>query len=160
MAHASPCSARDTDLRLPFVLYLRLDRRSIVESPRFSHPSAVPVVKAQGCPLASRPRYRRRSGSELPRFLILRHRLITVRVTSDRMPSGSPCLNLWIAPAALAWLRRSTSSQVALRLKSLGVADSDCPGSPRNSLPRLIRICIRRLRLLPHLRLDRCLLPG
>jgi hypothetical protein len=34
--------------------HLRLYRRWIVESPRFSHPSAVPVVKASGCPAALR----------------------------------------------------------------------------------------------------------
>ena len=47
------------------------------------------------------------------------------------------------------------SSQVALKLTSLGVADSVCLESPRNALPRLIRICFHRLRLLPHLRLGR-----
>jgi hypothetical protein len=49
-------------------------------------PSAVPVVKAPGCPFASRPRYRRRSASGSPQMLILRFRLASV-------PShlGVPC---------------------------------------------------------------------
>jgi hypothetical protein len=38
---------------------------------------------------------------------------------------------------------------------SLNVADSVCLESPRNFLPRLIRICFRRLRLLLHQRLCR-----
>jgi len=66
-------------------------------------PSAVPVVKAQGCPLASRPRYRRRSVFRSPGMLILRHRLmgcpsflgsLTIRFASVESPdcSGSPAL--------------------------------------------------------------------
>jgi hypothetical protein len=38
---------------------------------------------------------------------------------------------------------------------SLNVADSVRSESPRNFLPQLIRICFRRLRLLPHVRLCR-----
>jgi hypothetical protein len=83
VALAPSCNACDTDFRLPLVLYLRLYRRWIVESPRFSYLSAVPVVKAPGCPFASRPRYRRRSVSGLPRMLILRYRLTSFRVTSN-----------------------------------------------------------------------------
>jgi hypothetical protein len=49
--------------------HLRLYRRWIVESPRFTHLSAVPVVKASSCPVALRLRYRRRSVSRLPRIL-------------------------------------------------------------------------------------------
>ena len=48
--------------------------------------SAVPVVKAPGCPFASRPRYRRRSASESPQMLILRSRLTSV---PSRL--GVPC---------------------------------------------------------------------
>ena len=83
VALASSCHACDTGLRFPFSLYLRLYRRWIVESPRFTHLSAVPVVKAPACAFASRPRYRRRSVFGSPRMLILRHRLITVRVSSE-----------------------------------------------------------------------------
>jgi len=43
---------------------------------------------------------------------------------------------------------------------SLDVTDSVRLESPRNFLPRLIRICFHRLRLLPHPRLGRSLLPG
>jgi hypothetical protein len=93
------CSACDTDLRLPLVLYLRLYRRWIVESPRFSHLSAVPVVKAPGCPFALRPRYRRRSGSRLPRFLISGTGCSPIRVTSDTCHPVRLGLNFRIAPA-------------------------------------------------------------
>ena len=48
--------------------------------------SAVPVVKAPGCPFALRPRYRRRSASESPQMLILRSRLTSV---PSRL--GVPC---------------------------------------------------------------------
>jgi hypothetical protein len=40
--------------------------------------------------------------------------------------------------------RQSNNLQVALILESLDVADSVCPESPRNVLPRLIRICFHR----------------
>jgi len=76
VAPASSCCASGTGLRLPFAPYLRLYRRWIVESPRFSHLSAVPAVKVPGCPFPSHFRYRRRSVSGLPRMLILRHRLM------------------------------------------------------------------------------------
>jgi len=47
---ASSCSARDVGLGLPFALHLRLYRQWIVESPRLSHFSAVPI-----CQSSSRP---------------------------------------------------------------------------------------------------------
>jgi hypothetical protein len=102
VAPASSCCTSDTGLRLPLALYLRLYRRSIVESPRFSHLSAVPAVKVPGRPFPSRFRYRRRSVSGSPRILILRHRLIgrpshlgslTIRfaaVDSPSFPGSSP----------------------------------------------------------------------
>ena len=54
-------------------------------------PSAVPVVKAPGCPFALRPRYRRRSASESPQMLILRSPA-DFRSESPRssVPSGRP----------------------------------------------------------------------
>jgi hypothetical protein len=64
-----PCSARDVGLGFPLVPHLRLYRRWIVESPRFSHLSAVPTVKAPGCPVPLRVRYRRRPVSRLPQIL-------------------------------------------------------------------------------------------
>jgi hypothetical protein len=85
----------------------------------------------------------------------LRYRLITSPSHLGMEPSGSPRLRPRIAPDASLGFRRSTSSQVALKLPSFGVADSNCLESPRNSLPRLIRICFRRLRPLLHLRLGR-----
>lgn len=45
-----PCNAFDQGLRLPFVLDLRLCRRWSFESPRISHPSAVPIDRSPGRP--------------------------------------------------------------------------------------------------------------
>jgi hypothetical protein len=96
VAPASSSCARNTRLGLPHALYLRLYRRWIVESPRFSHLSAVPAVKVPSCPGASHVRYRRRSVSRLPQMLILRHRLmgcpsrlgsLTIRFASIAPPS-------------------------------------------------------------------------
>jgi len=50
VAPTSSCSAPDVGLGFPLVLHLRLYRRWIIESPRFSHLSAVPT-----CQLSSRP---------------------------------------------------------------------------------------------------------
>ena len=96
VAPTSSCCASDTGFGLPLAQYLRLYRRWIVESPRFSHPSAVPAVKAPSCPGPSHFRYRRRSVFGLPRVLILRHRLmgspshlgsLTIRFASIDSPS-------------------------------------------------------------------------
>ena len=115
--------------------------------------SAVPVVKAPGCPFALRPRYRRRSASESPQMLILRSRLTSV---PSRL--GVPChpVALFESPDCSfnsSWASSLDCLQVALVPASLDVADSVRLESPRNFLPRLIRVCFRRLRLLPHLRL-------
>jgi hypothetical protein len=123
----SSCIACDTVLRLPLVPYLRLYRRWIVESPRFSHLSAVPVVKAPGCPFALRPRYRRRSVSRLPRILILRHRLVNSPSHLGFAPSGSPSSNLRIAPSTRFGLRQLTNPQVAL---VLALSTSPIPSVP------------------------------
>jgi hypothetical protein len=45
-----PCNAFDTGFRFPFVLHLRLCRRWSSESPRISHPSAVPIDRSPGRP--------------------------------------------------------------------------------------------------------------
>jgi hypothetical protein len=50
VAPTSSCSAPDVGLGFPLVLHLRLYRRWIIESPRFSHLSAVPT-----CQFPSRP---------------------------------------------------------------------------------------------------------
>lgn len=50
VAPTSPCSAPDVGLGFPLVLHLRLYRRWIIESPRFSHPSAVPSCWFPSCP--------------------------------------------------------------------------------------------------------------
>jgi hypothetical protein len=44
------CSAPDVGLGFPLVLHLRLYRRWIIESPRCSHPSAVPSCQSSSCP--------------------------------------------------------------------------------------------------------------
>jgi len=43
-------SAPDVGLGFPLILHLRLYRRWIIESPRFSHLSAVPTCRFSGCP--------------------------------------------------------------------------------------------------------------
>lgn len=50
VAPASSCSAPDVGLEFPLILHLRLYRRWIVESPRFSHLSAVPSCWSLSCP--------------------------------------------------------------------------------------------------------------
>jgi len=54
VAPTSSCSAPDVGLGFPLVLHLRLYRRWIIESPRFSHLSAVPNCQSSSC-LASQP---------------------------------------------------------------------------------------------------------
>jgi len=84
--------------------HLRLYRRWIVESPRFTHPSAVPVVKASGCPAAYHLRYRRRSVSRFPRILHLPAPTDSVpRVAPVHAPSGLPSSNLRVSPNLLLW---------------------------------------------------------
>jgi hypothetical protein len=117
---------------LSLVPYLRLYRRWIVESPRFSHLSAVPVVKAPGCPFTLRPRYRRRSVSRLPQMLILRHRLV-----------NSPSL-LGFAPSG-----RLLRISGLLRLLASGFVDRSIPKSPWFLLSRRRRF--RPLRVAPKL---------
>ena len=84
--------------------HLRLYRRWIVESPRFSHLSAVPGVKASSFPAALHLRYRRRSVSRLPRICIFRHRLIrfpgSPRFTHHPV---SPSSNFRVAPNLRFW---------------------------------------------------------
>ena len=90
-----------------------------------------------------RLRYRRRSVSAgHPEILILRHRLTTVRVTSDRAPSGSPQLILRVAPVPLPWLRRRDQFPGCPKSRvSSPFADSLRFESPRTSVPQLTRIC-------------------
>ena len=96
--------------------------------------SAVPVVKAPGCPFALRPRYRRRSASESPQMLILRSRLTSV---PSRL--GVPChpVALFESPDCSfnsSWASSLDRLQVALVPASLDVADSVRLESPRNFL--------------------------
>lgn len=114
-------------------------------------PSAVPVVKAPSCPVALRPRYRRRSVSGSPRILILRHRLMGC-------PSYLGIAHLPVRLSGISGLLRllllgyADKGQFPGRPKSWGpsaFADSACLESPRNLLPRLTRICFHRL---PRLR--------
>jgi len=50
VAPTSSCSAPDVGLGFPLILHLRLYRRWIIESPRFSHLSAVPTCRFSSCP--------------------------------------------------------------------------------------------------------------
>ena len=95
--------------------------------------SAVPVVKAPGCPFALRPRYRRRSASESPQMLILRSRLTSV---PSRL--GVPC-----HPVALfEFPDRSVSSLWASSL-------DQSPSRPGSCVARCRRF--RRSRVAPKL---------
>jgi hypothetical protein len=155
VAPASSCCASDTGLRLPLVLYLRLYRRWIVESPRFSHLSAVPAVKVPGCPFPSHFRYRRRSVFRLPRMLIFRHRLmgcpshlgsLTIRFASIDSPSF---------PGSSTQLRRSINFQVALNLGSLAVRRFTSTRVAPNLCSSADPYLLPRVAPLPHLRLSR-----
>jgi len=77
----------------------------VLELPRAPACSVSPTIRRPGC----------------PKLRILRHRLMDIRVTSDHAPSGSPWLDLRVAPDIFPWLRQSTNFQVALNLGSLTV---------------------------------------
>jgi hypothetical protein len=120
-----PCNAFDQGLRLPFVLDLRLCRRWSFESPRISHPSAVPIDRSPGRPELRSLGIAFDPPCELPRI-------------SNLFPLPSPVVKLRVAPA----LRSSGSVgdpdfQVALNLRSSDVSDDWICGSPRLSVPRL-----------------------
>ena len=70
------------------------------------------------------------------------------------VPSGCPCrISGLLRLFALGFVAQTFPKSPWFRL--LNVADSVCLESPRNFLPRLIRICFHRLRLFPPLRLGR-----
>lgn len=104
-----------------------------------------------GLPLLSVLRYRRRFVSGSPRLRIFRLRLVVSRVPPGVAPSGG-CLrsNLRVAPNFLPLARRRANFQVALNLRSFGVAAGLISRSPRLSFPRL---CRRWLLGLPQVRI-------
>ena len=109
--------------------HLRLYQRWIVESPRFSHPSAVPVVKASGCPSALRLRYRRRSVSRLPRILHLPAPADSLpRVTPVHAPSGFAIVGSPGFPESPSLARRWTN--FLSFPKNLGPSASPVDSSP------------------------------
>jgi len=134
--------------------HLRLYQRWIVESPRFSHPSAVPVVKASGFPAALHLRYRRRSVSRLPRILHLPAPADSVpRVAPVHAPSGFAFVGSSGFPGAPSQARRWTN--FLSFPKNLGPSappvDSfpGCPGfSSSGSSSTLTRVAPRSHRLL------------
>jgi hypothetical protein len=67
VAPASSCLASDAGLGLPLVLHLRLYRRWIIESPRCSHLSAVPIGQYSSCPAYQPFGIADDSSSRLPR---------------------------------------------------------------------------------------------
>jgi len=144
----SPCSAFDTGFRFPFVLHLRLCRRWSSESPRTSHPSAVPIDRSPGLPelrslgiafdppcesprISDRPAPAGGLPSHPgPRTLRLGQRRV-FRVSPNLFPLASPAVKLRVAPA----LRSSGSVggpdfQVALNLRSSDVAMTGSAGRP------------------------------
>jgi hypothetical protein len=150
----SPCNAFDPGFRFPFFLHLRLCRRWSSESPRTSHPSAVPIDRSPGRPelrslgiafdplfglprLADRPA----PAGGLPSRLGSRAlRLCSGESSSlpEPLSSGIPAVKIRVAPVL-----RSPGSvsgpdfQVALNLRSSDVADDWIRGSPRLTVPRL-----------------------
>jgi hypothetical protein len=92
-------------------------------------PSAVPVVKAPGCPFALHPRYRRRSVSGSPQILILRSRLTSV---PSRL--GVPC-----HPG------RPLRISGLLRLLASGFVIQAVPKSPRFLLAQRRRFRLSRV---------------
>jgi hypothetical protein len=152
---ASSCSARDVGFGFPLILHLRLYRRWIIESPRFSHLSAVPSCQSSSYPKAqpfgiaddSLPKLPRTSNPPAP---------------TDGYPSylGSltirlPSFNLRVAPNISLRLRQSTNFQVALNLGSLTVrrftAVRVTPNLGSSADPYLHP----RVAPFPHLRLSR-----
>jgi hypothetical protein len=155
VAPTSSCCASDTGLRLPLVLYLRLYRRWIVESPRFTHLSAVPAVKVPGCPFPSHFRYRRRSVSGSPRMLILRHRLmgcpshlgsLTIRFALADSPSF---------PGSSTLATTMTNFQVSLNLRSVAVRRFPLTRVAPSLCSSADPYLLSRVAPLPHLRLSR-----
>jgi hypothetical protein len=120
----------------------RIFRRCRLANPRVAPSpglSVSPTIRRPGC----------------PKLRILRYRLIDIRVTSDHAPSGSPWLNLRVAPDILLWLRQSTNFQVALNLGSFAVRRFSsirvAPNLGSSADPYLLS----RVAPLPHLRLSR-----
>jgi len=161
----------DQGLRLPFVLDLRLCRRWSSESPRTSHPSAVPINRPPGHPELRSLGIASDSRCELPRITNLpapagglpsRPGSCTLRLCQRRI-SGSPRFSFpWhlqqvkfrVAPVLRSfWFRRRSrlsgcpDSQILLRCRRLDpqVAPHLCPSAIRLCFPGLPRF--RNLRL-------------
>ena len=134
--------------------HLRLCRRWIVESPRFSHPSAVPVLKVSGRPDSSHSRYRRRSVSRLPRSLYLPAPADSFpRVAPVHVPSGFAIVESPGCPEFPPLARRWTN--FLSYLKNLGPSASpidSSPGCPGFSSPGSTSL-LSRVAPRPHRRL-------
>jgi hypothetical protein len=94
----SSCLAPDVGLGFPLVPHLRLYRRWIIGSPRFSHLRRCRVANPRVAPsisLSVSPTIRRPS---CPVLRILRHRLMDIRVTPDHSPTGSPSVEFPSCP--------------------------------------------------------------
>jgi len=155
VAPASSCNACNTVLRLP---------------PR-SVPPASPVMDRRVAPILASFGGAGCESSRLPlHFASPVSPTISIQVAPDAHPpapagqlSESPRIRsirfaLFESPDCSVdslWTSSIDQSPSRLGSFSLNVADSVCLESPRNFLPRLIRICFRRLRLLPHLQLGR-----
>ena len=148
-------SAPDVGLGFPLVLHLRLYRRWIIESPRFSHLSAVPSCQSSSCPEPqpfgiaddSPPRLPQTSNPPAPidgypSYLGSR----TIRFALVEAPSY---------PGSSPRLRQLTNFQVALNLGSLTVrrftTHRVAPNLGSSADPYLLP----RVAPFPHLRLSR-----
>ena len=135
---------------MPLVLHLRLCRRWSFESPRISHPSAVPIGRSPGCPVLRSFGIADDPLSELPRISHLpapagglpSHPGLHLRLCQRRIsgsprtsyPLATPVVNLPSCPgSSFLWLRRRTQF----------------PGCPESQVLRRCRWT--DLRVAPHL---------
>ena len=142
----------------PSFCTVRLCRRWSSESPRTSHPSAVPIGRPSGCPacqsfgIADDPFRRSPRFPDLPAPsgglpgcpgpLTLRFcHWLDLQVAPNLSPLAGPAARFAGCPASLrCWPRRRTNFQVSLNLGSLGVASVPIGRLPYLSSPRL-RCC-------------------
>lgn len=145
-------------LGCPTLCTVRLCRRWSSESPRISHPSAVPIGRSSGCPafrsfgIADDPFHRLPRFADLPAPsgglpgcsgpITLRFcHWLDLQVAPNLSPLAGPVARFASCPASLRfWPRRRTNFQVSLNLGSFGVALVPIGRLPRLSSPRL-RCC-------------------
>jgi len=146
------CRASGVGFGFPLGPHLRLHRRWIFESPRISHPSAVPTDQLTGLPqvfsLSVSPTIHSPS---CPASWIFRYRLMDPRVASVRAPSGcafreSPgCPASPLPATSIDQFPGCPKSRVSQRCRL-----TNPPGCPGVSALRRYRFCFLGL---PRLRI-------